>query len=262
MALSVQVDALALVLALVDLLAALAEVHVLLDAVLGVQVVVPEDVLVDVMELAQGLVEMAAPQLVRLIAQDAPDAQVVVPDALAVARIVVVEVVDLVPEAARTLVPEAVDLAVVEDVDLRAQVDVMGAEQDAKEVVLDVLLVALVVLDATLAVHLVRAVVPLVMDVASLDAKDALLAAEILVKVVREAVLEAAMEVVEVLAEVVLRLVIHAKAVVRGVQAIALALVALDVVQIALVDVKMLVQEGVQEIVLEVVAPIVLQDAA
>lgn len=64
MALSVQVDALALVLALVDLLAALAEVHVLLDAVLGVQVVVPEDVLVDVMELAQGLVEMAVLQLV------------------------------------------------------------------------------------------------------------------------------------------------------------------------------------------------------
>lgn len=57
-------DALALVLALVDLLAALAEVHVLLDAVLGVQMVALADVLADAMELVQEPVEMVVLQLV------------------------------------------------------------------------------------------------------------------------------------------------------------------------------------------------------
>lgn len=183
-------------------------------------------------------------------------------DVLAVAQIVVAEGVDLAPEVVRIPVLEDVDLVAVEAVDLRVRVDVMAVEQDAKEVVQDAHLVALVVLDVTLAVRLVRVVVLLAMEGARLDVKDALLAVEIHVMVAREAALEAAMEVVEVPVEDVLRLVIHAKVVVRDVRAIVLVLVVLDVVQIALADVKMLVQEGAQEIALEVVVPIVLQDAA
>ena len=160
---------------------------------------------------------------------------------LAVAQIVAAEDVDLVPEAVRIPVLEDVDLIAAEAVDLRARVDVMVVEQDAKEVVLDVHLVALVVLDVTLAVRLVRVVVLLAMEGARLDVKDALLVVEIHVTVAREAALEAAMEVVEEPVEDVLRLVIHVKVVAQGARAIVLVLVALDVVQIALADVKMLV---------------------